>query len=176
MSSADYSFVLLDRLHSSRKVGEVVAAIQEALINLIGSEDFALFVRDDNSRRFERLIATGERAGALKDFVTGEGVLGAAAAAVKIRYGDPVAVVPLMSGRRIGSVGVVEIAGLLAHKPMLTARDHQLLDVLSRHGGLALEAAICMAAAPSRVCFVAELRHHVSATASVTTSLSGGRL
>src|SRR5438105_583843 len=100
MSSVDYSFVLLDRLHASLQVGEVVNAIQEGLINLVGSEDFALFVRDDNSRRFERLLSTGERASLLQDFVTGEGTIGGAAAAVKIRYGDPVAVVPLMSGRR----------------------------------------------------------------------------
>jgi hypothetical protein len=158
MSSTDYSFVLLDRLHSSLQVKDVVAAIQEGVINLIGSEDFAIFVRDDNSRRFERLVSTGERAGALQGFVTGEGALGAAAAAVKIRYGGPVAVVPLMSGRRTGSVGVVAIAGLLPHKPALTPDDHRLLEVLSRHGGLALEAAICVAAAPTRICIVEQLR------------------
>jgi hypothetical protein len=175
MSSADYSFVLLDRLHSSLQVGQVVNAIQEVLINLVGSEDFALFIRDDNSRRFERLLATGERADRLQDFVTGEGPLGSAAAAVKIRYGDPVAVVPLMSGRRTGSVGVVVLAGLVAHKPALTARDQTLLEVLSRHGGLAIEAATCAAAAPARVCLVDELRQQVGALPGSAASLRGGR-
>jgi hypothetical protein len=163
MSSTATSFVLLDRLHSSLRVRDVVAAIQEALINLIGSEDFALFVRDDNSRRFERLVSIGERAGALQSFVTGEGALGAAAAAVKIRYGGGLmaAVVPLMSGRRTGSVGVVVIAGLLAHKPALTPDDHNVLEVLSRHGGLALEAAICVATAPARICLIEQLRQQL---------------
>jgi hypothetical protein len=176
MSTVDFSFVMLERLYASLQVGEVVTALQEGLINLVGSEDFTLFVRDDNSRRFEHLLSTGGRAGALQSFVTGEGVLGAAAAAAKIRYGDPVAVVPLMSGRRIGSVGVVVIVGLLAHKRALTSQDHELLEVLSRHGGLALEAAICASAAPGRVCLVERLRREISAATAILTSLRGGPL
>jgi hypothetical protein len=176
MSSVDFSYIMLERLYASLQVGEVVTALQEGLINLVGSEDFTLFVRDDNSRRFEEVLSTGRRPAMPQSFVTGEGVLGATAAAAKIRYGDPVAVVPLMSGRRIGSVGVVVIGGLLAHKRELTSEDHDLLEVLSRHGGLALEAAICASAAPGRVCLVERLRQEIRAAGTVLTSPGGGPL
>jgi len=175
MSSVDYAFVLLDRLHASLQVGEVLTAIQEALINLVGSEDFALFVRDDESGRFERLLAIGARAGAIQPFATGEGVLGQAAAGGRIGYGVPVASVPLRSGRGAGAVALVAIAGLLPQKPVLTAQDQALLELLSRHGGLALEAAVCAQAAPRPVCFAEELRRQIAPLAVGATSLRGGR-
>jgi hypothetical protein len=175
MSSLDYAFVLLERLHASLQVGEVLNAIQEALISLVGSEEFALFVRDDESGRFEPLWAIGVRAAALQPFAAGEGVLGKAAEDERISYGVPVATVPLLSGRHPGAVAVVAITGLLPQKSGLTAQDLTLLELLSRHGGLALEAAICAQAAPVPICFVEELRRQTRPSVVDATFLRGGR-
>src|SRR3954447_16890908 len=55
-------FVGVAQLHASLKLHEIVAAIAETLINLVGTEDFALFVRDETSGRFEKLWSTGREA------------------------------------------------------------------------------------------------------------------
>src|SRR5438445_3359847 len=86
-------YVTLERLHRSHKVGEVVAAIHEVVINLVGSEDFALFVFDEASAQFQSLSSMG--AGALlAPFTAGEGALGKAAAAGRPTWGDPHALAP----------------------------------------------------------------------------------
>jgi hypothetical protein len=175
LSGLDYALVLLQRLHGSLQVGDVLSAIQETLINLLGSEDFALFVRDDGSGRFERLLAVGERAAALQPFAAGEGVLGGVAAGGRIAYGVPLASVPLRSGRSTGAMAVVAIMGLLPQKPALTTRDLALLELLSRHAGLALEAALCAQAAPRPICFINELCRQTPPAVVGATALRGGR-
>jgi hypothetical protein len=138
-------YVLLDRLHRSLALPDVVTAIQEAIVNLVGSEDHALFVRDDTTGRFEPLYALGE-AQSVPSFVAGEGPFGAAALARAISWTLPIAV-PLYDRQR-GCIGLVAMLKLLRHKRGLDARDRALLEALSAHAGVALEAALCAAAGP----------------------------
>jgi hypothetical protein len=133
-------YVQVRQLHSSLSVPNVVTAIIEALINLIGSEDFALFVRG-SGEQYENVFSFGASR-ALGAFKSGEGVVGRAAASGELSFGDPIAVVPLKSGMSNGSMGVIVIARLLHHRAELGERDHALLDVLGAHAGLALEAAL----------------------------------
>jgi hypothetical protein len=140
-------YVTLERLHRSLKVPDVVAAIHEVLINLVGTEDFALFVRDDESGRFQLLSAMG-KGREIGEFVVGEGALGLAAAARELRWGDPRAVAPLLDdGGRC--VGLIAIVGLLLHKPTLERRDQVVVETLAAHAGIALEAALAASAAAS---------------------------
>src|SRR5437588_6773815 len=87
-------YVQLEQLHGSLEPARVVAAVHETLINLVGSEDFALYLRDDASGRFEPLSSLGAEG---DSFVSGEGARGRAVQQGVIVYGDyaPVALVPL---------------------------------------------------------------------------------
>jgi hypothetical protein len=150
-------YVQLTRLHASLKLADVVAAVDETLVNLVGTEDYALFLRDE-SGRFERLSERGP-SGALPGFALGEGVLGGAAALGNILYDkNPLAALPLRSGIDGGTIGMVVISSLLTHKGELSALDRALFDVYAEHAGLAIEAALCAEAAGAPVCRVAELR------------------
>ena len=139
-------YVELERLHRSLKLGDVVAAVHEALINLVGSEDFALFVRDEGSGRFRRLSGMGSGLAAA-DFAAGEGRLGEAVQGRLVRWGDPPAAAPLVDGAG-RCVGLIAVLGLLQHKRELERRDRTLIEVLAAHAGVALEAALCAAAGP----------------------------
>jgi hypothetical protein len=136
-------YVAAERLHEVRTVAEARTAIQEVLVNLVGTEHFALFERD----RADALVPTfglGLDWRALPAIVPGEGPLGRAVAEDRIELdersarppGAPLASIPLRGAR--GVVGAVAIHGLVGHKPALTEFDDELFALLQRHGGLAL--------------------------------------
>lgn len=140
-------YVQLRRIHGSLRLPDVVEAFNETLTNLVGTENFALFVRDEGSGRFEKLAWIGAEAGTLQSFAEGEGPVGIAATRESITYGTPVAVLPLIGSIRRGCVGVIAIMGLLRHKKELSPRDKTILEVFAAHAAVALEAALCAASA-----------------------------
>ncbi len=144
-------FVQVERLHQKLDFNDVLEAVHETLVNLIGSEDFAVMVRDETTNTYRVLSSMGMASTQLGEFRLGQGPLGAAAASGQIKYGDPVAVVPLASGFDGSSMGVVVVMALLAHKPELTSDDRLQLELLSHHAGVALEAALCAADARQSV-------------------------
>jgi hypothetical protein len=138
--------VAVERLHEARGRAEARAAIQEVLVNLVGTEDFTLFEREGDGPlapthgmgrdwRAQPVITVGEgplgRAVAEERVVVAEGALRAP--------GEPLACVPLRAVD--GVAGAVAVHSLLGHKPALTSFDHELFSVLQRHAGLALRAA-----------------------------------
>ena len=133
-------YVQLEQLHGSLEPARVVAAVHETLINLVGSEDFALYLRDDATGHYEPLSSLGMEGDA---FDGGDGARGRAVRDGVIVYGDyaPVALVPLR-GRR-GNIGLIEVRSLLPHKGALHPRDHALFELFTAHAGLAIEAALC---------------------------------
>jgi hypothetical protein len=139
-------YVTLERLHRSLKVADVVAAIAEVIINLVGSEDFALFVLDDASRTLQPLSSMGAGA-TLRAFAAGDGAFGQAASAGRPTFGDPPALAPLADdGGRV--VGLIAIVGLLSHRPALERREQVIVEALAAHAGVALEAALAAVAGP----------------------------
>jgi hypothetical protein len=134
-------YVQLQRLHSSLRLSDVVTALGETLTNLVGTEDFAVLLLDHDSGRYEPLVAVGGGE-SVASFAPGEGVLGEAALRGELRLGEPLAAVPLASGVRTGSIGMIVITHLLRHKTELTARDRPLLEAFAGHAGVALEAAM----------------------------------
>jgi hypothetical protein len=155
-------YVQLKRLHGSLRLGDVVVALQEALVNLVGTEEFALFLRDADSGRFEKLASTGARARSLGSFTDEE---------------PPIAVstVPLRSAFSEEPMGAVVIAGLLAHKGKLDERDHALLRELCDHAGIAIEAALAVEAAGPQTIRVSEVRARLEGVVDldVTVPLAG---
>jgi hypothetical protein len=152
-------FVGVAQLHASLKLTDIVAALAETLINLVGTEDFALFVRDEATGRYEKLWSTGLNAAHLGSFADGQGSFGRAVSSGAIVYDSgSVATIPLASSFGSGSFGAVVMCRLVGHKPSLTERDHQFLLTFADHGARALEAAIRLAQPPSTPTSIAELK------------------
>jgi hypothetical protein len=138
-------YVQLKRLHGSLRLTDVVAAMHEVLVNLVGTEDFAIFVRDTESGRYEALSTVGERASTLP-------------ARAEPDWPEALLTVPLVSALSPAPMGAVVIAALLQHKPRLESSDRTLLVELGDHAGIAMEAALAVEAAGPPPVRVAELR------------------
>jgi len=152
-------FVGVAQLHASLKLSDIVAALAETLINLVGTEDFALFVRDGASGRFEKLWSTGINAARLEGFTDGQGPYGRAVDSGAIVYDSgSVATIPLAGSLSPGCFGAVVMCRLVGHKPSLSERDHTFLLTFADHGARALEAAIRLAQTPSAPTSIAELK------------------
>ena len=136
-------YVASHRLHSTLDSVEVIECIKEILLNMIGSEDFGLFVIDDETGELVRSGYEGETAGRIEKerIPLGEGPEGFVALARQPFFDedetpDPCACVPLMIKERV--VGVIAIYTLLSHKRGLSLLDHKLLELLAGHAASAL--------------------------------------
>ena len=136
-------YVASHRLHSTLDSSEVVECIKEILLNMIGSEDFGLFVVDDETVEVVRSGYEGETAGGPEKarFALGEGLEGVVALGGEPFFSeaageDPCACVPLKIKDRV--VGVIAIYSLLSHKKGLSVLDHKLLELLAGHAASAL--------------------------------------
>lgn len=138
-------YVSLDRLHGSLSRAEALQALQEIVINVIGTEELAVFeIRGD---RLALVHSFGVDPAPLRSLPLGEGTIGRAAATgtlyVAGRDGrsapedaDLTACVPLRLGGE--PWGALAIFRLLGHKPGLGDADQKVFDLLAAHAGLAL--------------------------------------
>ena len=136
-------YVASHRLHSTLDSSEVIECIKEILLNMIGSEDFGLYVLDDETDELVRAGYEGETASnaAKARMSIGEGLEGVVAI-----HGEPFfsssgmdeacACMPLKIKDRV--IGVITIYSLLSHKKELTQLDHKLLELLAGHAASAL--------------------------------------
>jgi hypothetical protein len=117
---------------------DVLNAIEEIIINMIGSEEIAILELLPNEGRV-RVTRTRGIDGASPRF---------AGAVEPIRLAISSGRVVIPKGREITAViplkmdstmfGVVAVFRLLEQKPALDALDHELLDLLSRQGAVAI--------------------------------------
>jgi hypothetical protein len=138
-------YVALERIHGGLSQAEVLAALQEIVINVIGSEELAIF-----QRRGDRLVlmqSFGLDPEPWRELPVDRGAIGFAAGGklyVAGRDGvqpgpgeeDLTAAIPLFFGRDV--VGVVAVFRLLGHKPVLGETDQLLFELISSHAGVAL--------------------------------------
>ncbi len=136
-------YVASHRLHSTLDSSEVVECIKEILLNMIGSEDFGLFVVDDETGALVRSGYEGETAGGPEkaNIIPGEGLEGVVALGGEPFFGESgdeglPACVPLKIKDRV--VGLIVIYTLLSHKKGLSVLDHKLLELLAGHAASAL--------------------------------------
>ncbi len=137
-------YVALERLHGGLSRADTLAAIQEIVINLVGSEELAVFERRDGALSLVHAFGVPPRV--LDALRLDAGALAAAAAGklyVAGREGRPAAgeedltaAIPLRAGDAL--VGVIAVFRLLGHKPVLAESDDAVFDLLSTHAGLAL--------------------------------------
>lgn len=139
-------FVALARLHGTVERREVLAAIQEVVVNMLGSEQLALFELGTGGR-LRAVHSLGVDPSRLAEVPAGEGTIGRSAlghafvAGGEARTEDPdlTACIPLKVDGRV--TGVLAVWRLLGHKPFLTDADLELVELLSTHAGTALYAA-----------------------------------
>lgn len=129
-------YVASYQLHSTLRRETVLAAIQEIVVNLIGSEEFAVFERDDDGR-FRLAASVGiDR----DDSIAGHERVAEATASgqtwVSAERGDLTACVPLKVDDAV--TGFIVVRRLLAHKAGLEPLDFELFDLLATHAAMAL--------------------------------------
>ncbi|HET6438721.1 MAG TPA: GAF domain-containing protein [Anaeromyxobacter sp.] len=137
--------VALERLHGALDRAEVLRAIQDVVINLVGSEELAVFEPGEGRDLLFAVQSFGVDRARLAPVRLGEGPVGRAAAEGRAWVagderppGDPrlTACVPLLAEGRL--MAVLAIWRLLEHKPGLSPADRRVLQLLGRHAGSAL--------------------------------------
>ncbi len=138
-------YVAKHRLHASLDATEIMNIVTEILVELVGTEEFAILFLDQKTKVLKRV--SGRGAIAVSDTVAlSEGILGQVASSGKPFYsessdqpqpkGVPLAVIPLKAEGT--SVGVIAVCRLLPHKNGFTPVDHQLLELVAEHTPSAL--------------------------------------
>ncbi len=138
-------YVASYRLHSTLDPEEVVLCIKEILMNLIGTEEFGLFLLDEETNELVLGGWEGEIAQRLEGCRVsfGDGLEGMVAQSGEPFFteelgetGEVCACIPLKIKERV--IGVIAIYRLLSHKRGLTAVDHKLLELLAGHAATSL--------------------------------------
>jgi hypothetical protein len=143
-SSLANLYVASYRIHGSLERDDVLATLREILINLIGTEEFAVFEAAPGDEAAPMRCATsfGVDPYLVPPLRVGEGRLGEAIGrgVPYLPADDPqadiTACVPLRVGNR--TMGAIVVYRLLAHKPALESADLELLNLLATHGATAL--------------------------------------
>lgn len=126
------------QLHATVHRQEVVQAIQEIVVNLIGSEELAIL---EGGATLKPLATMGIDAERIEALDTTAGALGRSLATRTPVLCEPDAAgiqasIPLVIGNR--TLAVVLIFGLLPQKAELDAFDRELLDLVATHAATAL--------------------------------------
>lgn len=142
-------FVTTYRLHATLDRDEVLASINETVINLIGSEDFAVFELDPKAGDLVLVNSFGIDRALFQRVAMGSGPIGEAAREGELmilergrgRNGLPAGksleiFIPFRLHGRV--TGGIAIFSLLPQKEELEELDRELFDLLSSHAATAL--------------------------------------
>lgn len=138
-------YVASYQLRSSLKRTEIMSAIKEIIVNLIGSEDFAIYERPGDEDRLVPVDWFDEPTRPHHDVRFGEGVIGAVASTgdayivndASARLAGMTACIPLkVDGRVIGAIAVYRL--LPQKSNAIEALDRELFDLLAAQAGIAL--------------------------------------
>jgi hypothetical protein len=137
-------YVALERIHGGLTRSDTLAALQEIVINVVGSEELAIFEhRGDRLALVQSFGIDPERwrevslaGGAIARAAQGRLYVAGRDASPEPGDEDLTACIPLRVGDRVA--GVIAIFRLLGHKPVLGDADQAVFDLLITHAGLAL--------------------------------------
>ncbi|MEO8033339.1 MAG: GAF domain-containing protein [Acidobacteriota bacterium] len=133
-------YVASYQLHGTLDREAVLNAIQEIVVNLVGSEQFGVFEGNASSLSLTCSVGIDDLTIARsreKDSTVWSGAL-AGQAYIRGSESDDglVACIPLKLDEEV--TGVIAIFALLPHKPGLEPLDHELFDLLATHAATAL--------------------------------------
>jgi GAF domain-containing protein len=143
-------YVASFRLHGTVERSEVLEAIQEIIINLIGSEEHAVFGVGSDGASLSLLASFGVDRARFESIPFGRGIIGQVAVTGEryIASGEReitegpadesslTVCIPLKLAGEI--VGAIAIFRLLPQKMELEAGDHELIELLATHAATAL--------------------------------------
>jgi hypothetical protein len=141
-------YVAIHQLHGTLVRAEVVEALTEILVGLIGSEMLAVFERSDDGMCFRLIGSFGIDAYEYRALSASHDSLGRLlASGVRYVAGKPhalageletpiAAALPLRLGERV--TGGIVLFSLLAHKKGFDDVDYDLFDLLTTHAAIAL--------------------------------------
>jgi hypothetical protein len=154
-------YVATYQLHSTLNPPEVLEAITEIVLGLVGADRFALLLADPAGGRTAVVLAHGlgeELADrslirfAGRHYPGGDALVDATLKDGRLRTGPeggPIAVVPLnLNGRTVGAIVLLR---LLGHRHELSTMDRETLDLLAAHAACALFAAQSYASADRKL-------------------------
>ena len=134
-------YVSSHMLHATLDHDEVLSGIAQIVVNIVGSEDYAIFERDGSELRVA--ARAGAASAALPKTRVGVGILGQLAEQASVRVFSPdeteaglVAFIPLVIGRYV--TGAIAIFRLLPQKPALDESDLEIFEMLAAHAATAL--------------------------------------
>jgi hypothetical protein len=130
------------QLHASTDPAESLRNLQDVLVNLIGSQEIAIWSLAADGCTLELRSSQGIKPERWRRVAVGEGPVGQAAASgviVKPDQGDagqPTVVIPLRLGRRV--VGVVALFRLLPHRSGLGPQDEDVFQLVAEQAAFVL--------------------------------------
>lgn len=131
-------YVASCRLHETLERAQVLETIREIVANLVGSEEFGLFERDEEGETLELVTSMGTLAAGWPRLRLPSSAADPQERLLppELETARPAAWIPLRLGERV--TGGLAIFRLLSHKSRLEPVDHELLDLLATHAATAL--------------------------------------
>ena len=141
-------YVVSYRLHGTLERSEVLSVIEEIIVNLIGSEELAVFEVDEQGESLNLVSSFGIEPERYRHIPLGSGLIGQVAVdgrpfiAERRGYDELpkddhlIACIPLKLGDRV--TGAVAMFSLLPQKAGLGSLDYELFDLLATHAAMAL--------------------------------------
>lgn len=155
-------FVAVYRLHGTLDKKEILSIIQEIIINLIGSEEIAIFDYDTSTRKMNLASSYGMNQNGFRNVSSESGIFGkvirsgetfhiaALEESDRQTYEENLTVcIPLKVEGKV--IGLIAIFRLLPHKSELEEIDRELFDLLASHAAMALYSALLHARAATGV-------------------------
>jgi len=136
------------QLHSSLDFNEVLRIIMEIIINLIGAEQFALFLLDEKTHLLKAVASEGIELEDIPSVTVGESVIGNAVKSGESYYredipvkepvdmADPLVCIPMKIKERV--IGTIVVYKLFQQKDCFTKLDYELFYMLAGHAATAI--------------------------------------
>jgi nitrate/nitrite-specific signal transduction histidine kinase len=139
-------YVCSFQLHSTLDFNEVIQIIMEIVINLIGGEDFGIYLFDEKSNLLKAVAMEGIPLETLRPIALGEGIIGKtmlsgesffdrdlenARASQKRSPENPLVCIPLKIKEKV--IGVIVLYKLLPQKTQFQNLDYELFTMLAGH-------------------------------------------
>lgn len=139
-------YVASYRLHSTPAREQVLEALKEIIVNLVGSEEFALFERGEGDGELRLVGSCGLDPASLARIGLGSAAAVRAIEHSEVSIGasagggadDPLVCIPMRLEDRV--TGLIVIVRLLPHKRGLEPLDFELFELLASHAAMALYA------------------------------------
>jgi transcriptional regulator with GAF, ATPase, and Fis domain len=142
-------YVCSYQLHSTLDFHEVLQIIMEIIINLIGAEEFGVFLLDEKSRLLRPVAMEGRELESMPNIPIGEGAVGKSAETGANYYAadientqrnrepnEPLVCIPLKIKEQV--IGIIVLYKLLPQKTQFANVDYELFTLLAGHAATAI--------------------------------------